>query len=486
MTRRHRALIGLLATAFAATGTLAHEPDGQARWLAGDHHIHSRFSVGWDKKTDPPTPILGADAAYPIPMNAIMARRFGLSWMVATDHGGPNHSKVSLEHAYPELLASRQAVPEVIQFFGMELNSPGADHSSVIVPHGADEARRLHDIEHMFDSKEAHPHDPARNDEARMIDALRHMDGLTHKPVVIANHPSRSATGLGEYGLDTPAELRGWNDAAPDVAIGMEGAPGHQAVAQSRPRFGASSQAAYIGDKRPRGFYRHFPTMGGFDQMTARLGGFWDSMLGEGRRWWVTATSDSHVHWSDGGGDFWPGEYSKTYVFAAKTHDAVLAGLRAGHVFVTTGGLISGLSVAATVPGRDGAANIGGALKLRKGRDVLVTIRVTEPQSANANGDRPNVARVDLIRGEITGPARRASSDRNPTTRVEARFTAGQWRREGDDLVMSHVIRNLKRDSYIRVRGTNGAEAEPLPDPDGEDPWQDLWFYGNPLFLEIS
>jgi len=26
--------------------------------------------------------------------------------------------------------------------------------------------------------------------------------------------------------------------------------------------------------------------MGGFDQMTARLGGFWDSMLGEGRRWW--------------------------------------------------------------------------------------------------------------------------------------------------------------------------------------------------------
>ena len=39
--------------------------------------------------------------------------------------------------------------------------------------------------------------------------------------------------------------------------------------------------------------------MGGFDQMTARLGGFWDSMLGEGRRWWVTANSDSHVNWGD-------------------------------------------------------------------------------------------------------------------------------------------------------------------------------------------
>ncbi|WP_353901506.1 hypothetical protein ABUL04_10295 [Micromonospora harpali] len=33
-----------------------------------------------------------------------------------------------------------------------------------------------------------------------------------------------------------------------------------------------------------------------------------------GRRWWITAISDSHVHWTRGGSDFWPGEYSKTYV----------------------------------------------------------------------------------------------------------------------------------------------------------------------------
>jgi hypothetical protein len=36
---------------------------------------------------------------------------------------------------------------------------------------------------------------------------------------------------------------------------------------------------------------------------------------------------------------------------------------------------------------------------------------------------------------------------------------------------------------YIRVRGTSGAELEPAPDPDGEDPWSDLWFYANPIFL---
>ncbi len=87
--------------------------------------------------------------------------------MVATDHGGPNHSKVNHDHAYPELLESRIAVPEVIQFFGMELNSPAADHSSVIIPHGSDEAERLRQIESQFDSQEAFPRDPARNEEPK-------------------------------------------------------------------------------------------------------------------------------------------------------------------------------------------------------------------------------------------------------------------------------------------------------------------------------
>ncbi len=58
-----------------------------------------------------------------------MAKYFGLGWMVATDHGGPNHSRVNLEQAYPELQQSRLVVPEVVQFWGMEFDTPGADHS---------------------------------------------------------------------------------------------------------------------------------------------------------------------------------------------------------------------------------------------------------------------------------------------------------------------------------------------------------------------
>jgi hypothetical protein len=453
-------------------------PPRQREWIAGDHHVHSRYSVGWDQSVDPPRPIVGGDAIYPIPMNALMARHHGLSWMVATDHGGPHHSKVSLELSYPELLLSRSAVPEVIQFFGMELDTPGADHSSLIVPHTHDEAERLVTLEHDFAKHEAWPPDSLRDTEPGMLEALAAMSALEARPVVIANHPSRSASGLGEYGLDSPAELRGWNDAAPDVAVGMAGAPGHQALALE-PDGSLDSDA-------PRGAYSRFPTMGGFDQLTARLGGFWDSMLGEGRRWWITANSDSHVNWREGGADFWPGEYSKTYVLAERSHDDILDGLRAGRIFVTTGDLVSEVDVLASVGGSSRRiAGIGGELVVDGGDEVQVTVRLRDPQAPNSHGDTPSVARVDLIVGEVTGRVSDPATDTNPTTRVARRFMPGDWRRDGEVLEMRMTLGPLERSGYLRVRGTNTDALEPERDPRGEDPWTDLWFYTNPVFLTV-
>ena len=446
----------------------------EASWIAGDHHIHSRFSVGWDRSQDPPTPRIGGDGIYPIPMNAVMARRFGLSWMVATDHGGPNHSKVSLEVAYPELLMSRDAVPEVIQFFGMEFDTPGADHSSMIMPHSHEEADHVHELERRFSRNEPWPADPAWNTEPRMLDALRVMDSLPDKPVVIANHPSRSADSVGVYGLYDPAEFRDWNDQAPDVAVGMAGAPGHQAVTLARD--GSIEGGA-------RGAYSSSPTLGGFDQMTARLGGFWDSMLGEGRRWWVTANSDSHVNWREGGSDFWPGEYSKTYVLADRSHESILDGIRSGRVFVTLGDLVSEVWVEAS--GGGDRAETGGTLQVEAGADVTVTIRVRDPEGENHRGERPSVSRVDLISGAVTGPVQDRDSDHNPTTQVIRRFDAGEWTRDGEVIEMSFTLA-VDAPIYLRIRGTNGAEMEPEPDPRGEDPWSDLWFYSNPIFIEIA
>jgi hypothetical protein len=40
-------------------------------------------------------------------------------------------------------------------------------------------------------------------------------------------------------------------------------------------------------------------TFGGFDQMTATVGGLWDALLGEGRPFWVVATSDSRTNYTE-------------------------------------------------------------------------------------------------------------------------------------------------------------------------------------------
>lgn len=451
------------------------QSDSSRTWLAGDHHIHSRFSVGWDRETSPPTPEIGGDAIYPIPMNALMAKRYGLSWMVSTDHGGPNHSKVNLEMAYPELISSRDAVPEVIQFYGMEFDTPGADHSSMIIPHTHDESDRLHEIESQFSKNEPFPADPSWNTEPRMLEALDYMNGLTNKPIVIANHPSRSANGLGEYGLYDPAEFRDWNDTAPEIAVGMAGAPGHQAIS-----INADSSARDL----PRGGYSRYPTLGGFDQMTAQLGGFWDSMLGEGRRWWITANSDSHINWREGGADFWPGEYSKTYVFANKNHDDIMDGIRNGRVFVSLGDLISELDI--SVSGGHHTAKIGGSIHIEPGEDIEVSIRFKDPTSLNAWKQNPIVSRVDLIIGEVTGPVTDRDTNANPTTQVLERFTKNDWVVDGEYRLITYTITNLNKESYLRVRGTNGVELEPTEDARGENPWTDLWFYSNPLFIEFE
>ncbi|MFI7663061.1 phosphoesterase [Micromonospora parva] len=438
-------------------------------WRAGDHHVHSEYSGEFDTTKSPVVFHKGADAVYPIVTNAIMAKNFGLTWAMCTDHGGPTHSKVNIEQAYPDLLRSRKLVPEVLQFWGMEFDAPSLDHHTLMIPRHDDEAKQLFELESRFAKYDAFPTDPTRDTEAKMVEFLKVARGMPHKPLVIAHHASRSAPGLGVYGQDTPREFRNGNNAAPDVYIGFEGAPGHQA--------GPLNGGA-------RGGYGNHPTYGGFDQMTARVGGLWDSLLGEGRRWWITATSDSHVHWTRGGSDFWPGEYSKTYVHARQDYGDIMDGLRNGRIWVTTGDLIRSLDVTATSQGK--TAEVGETITVsrRSRTDVDIEITFRPLGGANANGDRPEVRRVDLIVGQITGPSASLDADANPTTKVVARFGPRDWRRQGDSYVIRHTLRNVEADTYARVRGTSTDEAEPLADG-LESPWDDLWFYSNPVFVHV-
>lgn len=443
---------------------------GGRAWRAGDQHIHSEYSGDFDTSTNPPTFSKGADAVYPIVTNAIMAKRFGLNWVMCTDHGGPTHSKVNLEQAYPDLLVSRTLVPDVLQFWGMEFDAPAMDHHTLMIPRHDGEAQQLFELESRFSKRDPFPPNPSYDTEAHMIAFLTAAKAMPQKPLVMAHHASRSAPGLGVYGQDTPREFRNNNDTAPDIYVGFEGAPGHQA--------GPLNGGA-------RGGYGNYPTMGGYDQMTARVGGLWDALLGEGRRWWITATSDSHVHYTRGGSDFWPGEYSKTYVLARQDYGDVMDGLRNGRIWVTTGDLIAGLDVTAKGPG--GQAGMGETLSVRGNgsHEIEIEIKVKPLQGPNAHGDVPAVRRVDLIVGQITGPGTNPDADTNPTTQVVARFSENQWRRQGNEFVMRHALRNIEGQFYVRVRGTNTNEDEPQPDAQ-EDPWTDLWFYSNPVFVNMG
>lgn len=484
--RRARLHLLLLACGSLATAASLAQ-DTSRQWLAGDSHVHSHWSPGYDRTATPPTPILGLDALYPIPLNAQMARRFGLDWMVTTDHGGPAHSKLNLTGAYPELLRSREMVPDVLQFYGMELNMPGMDHHTLIIPRADFESSALYDLESRFDANEVFPVDPARRTAEARVAALTYMASMDRLPLMFANHPSRSAKALGVFGISEPWEIRQNIDAAPDVYRGMEGAPGHQAAGLARdgsPR--RNDDGVPTGGRGGYGNAKA-PTLGGFDQMTAVVGGFWDSLLGEGRRFWIVATSDSHVHYREAtrrGNDFWPGEFHKTYVYARKSYDDVLEGLREGRAFAVAGDLITHLDVHATAADR--SAIVGQTLDVPRGGTVAVTIRFRDPDTLNHGGRNPAVRRVDLITGDVRGPLIDRHAVTNETARVFARFEPKTWRREGDEIIIETTLPAVTRDMYFRVRGTSTTDLEPAIDLPGEDPWTDLWFYSNPIFIQAG
>ncbi len=442
----------------SACYTPAHAEAPARDWQPGDHHVHSEWSVDWDRGTTPPTPVRGGDSRYTRTRNAQVAQGNGLVWMVHTDHGGPGHSVVNRDHAWPALQEARRAVPGLIQYYGMEFDVPAAEHASLIIAPGPEEREQLFVIERDYSRGEPLP--PAtRDQESQMLDALAYLRRLDPLPLMFVNHPSRTASGFGRWGEVEPRELRAWHDAAPKVLVGMEGAPGHQATTEHR------------------GLYRDAaaPTMGGFDQMTAQVGGVWDTMLAEGRRFWITATSDSHVNLRDGGRDFDPGQYSKTYVWARRDAGDILDGLRQGRMFAVTGDLIDALELHVSDAGGH-VATLGDTLTLAPGAAMQVRLKVRQPAAANRHGQHSTLRHIELIVGE-------PGVDGVPRMQTR-RFVPAQFQRDGDWLSVAWELPAPSHGGFVRVRGSSTGEAVPLPDVAGEDPWQDLWFYSNPVFIE--
>lgn len=458
---RHVFFLPLVAVLAWPAVSHAADDDAGRSWQAGDHHVHSEWSVDWDRSTTPPTPIRGGDSSYTRTHNAQQALANGLTWMVHTDHGGPGHSAVTRDHAWPALLDARREVPGLIQFNGMEFDVPAGEHASLIIAPGPDERDQLVAIERDYGRSE--PLQGSRDDGQTMLDALAHMRSLPAPPLMFINHPARTATAMGRWGDVEPDELRAWHATAPQVLVGMEGAPGHQAT------------------RVHRGLYRNAdaPTMGGFDQMTATVGGIWDTLLSEGHRFWITASSDSHVNQRDGGSDFDPGQYSKTHVWARRDAGDILDGLRHGRMFAVTGDLIDALELRVSANDDEArSATMGGTLSMSPDATMRVELRVRVPASANHAGQHPVLDHVELIVGSPgngNGPVMQ--------TRV---FGTTDWRVDGAWRSVSWVLPVPAQGGFVRARGSSTREVAPLPDVPGEDPWQDLWFYSNPVFIQVA
>src|SRR5665647_2868246 len=158
---------------------------------------------------------------------------------------------------------------------------------------------------------------------ARTLEALSWLQ--TNYPTtsyLVPAHPERKQQASGGY---TIASFRDMNNAAPTVCFGFESMPGHQKDAG---RGGYSTSAVGGG------------TFGGAGYFSAILGGLWDSMLSEGRNFWLFANSDSHNE----AGDFYPGEYQKNYTYTTgKSAQNIVDGLRSGNTWVVEGDLIDSL-----------------------------------------------------------------------------------------------------------------------------------------------
>ncbi|GAA0960831.1 PHP domain-containing protein [Virgisporangium aurantiacum] len=482
---------------------------GNLRWLAGDHHIHTQYS---------------SDAMYRVIDQAQHAAAYGLDWMVVTDHGSVAHAKIGVDKVNPNIVAAREELPDMLIFQGLEWNIPAAEHGTVFVTPGRNEVAVLKEFENAFDGTVTNTSGSTPANEAHAIAGLNFLaDAVKRRRVehalFLANHPARR-------GVDSPHEFRGWREAAPGVAVGMEGAPGHQAAGIPAPHGPGSGRGFYDNAPSAASFpgypLESYRTWGGFDFFTATVGGLWDSLLAEGRPWWVTANSDAHTIYLDtavrgpnsdfnangayndpvhGGvpngaaGDFWPGYYSKTHVGAAgASYRAVMEGIRDGRIWVDHGGLIRNLDVRVKVQGdRDGGTTLGGALSVRRGSSVELTIDIDLATTPNWAQILPVLTRVDVIAGAVTGPAADKDVFTAPGTKVVKSFevTAGKKR-----VSFTHRFPRVDAPFYVRVRGTdgnrtaagfNGAAVDPVgPAMDvvgSADPWGDLWFYANPIWV---
>ncbi|MHB9055246.1 MAG: T9SS type A sorting domain-containing protein [Paludibacteraceae bacterium] len=502
----------------------------QGKYVSGDFHQHTTYS----------------DGSYTFGYMMDNNYKYGLDWWVNSEHGGgfnrwatvsgadlvsdtagnavtvtwkeagipilgtPNGGNMwrwqSLrDWSFRDIELYRKVYPAKILIQGFEWNAPGHEHVDMALINGQFDitgrnCNALAEFEYKFDNSDkdvTNPNDWTKSTQtghAKTLEAITWLQ--TYYPAtswVIPTHPERANA----FKIQ---DFRDMNNAGPNVCFGFDSQPGHQKEANRggyrTSSYGATTEGA---------------TWGGTGYFASKVGGVWDALLSEGRKWWLFANSDCHFN----EGDFFPGEYQRTKIFVTdpKNPQQIVDGLRSGNSYVVMGDLIDSLKF------NVGTATMGQTFDTNT-NTVTVNIIVRDPQSTNYNTysslTNPELDHIDLIAGMVEAKIDPTSADYTKdnvtTTKVVARF--GKAAHTDADGVVTQVWTDLgnglkqityefpltAQHMYLRLRGTNqafgtanteiDAQGNPIADPFGTNTaakaFEDLWFYSNPVYVSTS
>jgi len=138
-----------------------------------------------------------------------------------------------------------------------------------------------------------------------------------------------------------------------------------------------------------------------------------------------------------------------------------------------------------------------------KGSTVEIKICFKNPKQ-NYYGNKVSLDHIDLIAGDITGivlpESQNYNNPINPSTIILKRFSACEWKKNNEGFNCVTYSYKAIKSQYFRLRGTNipvntknetDENGNPLCDTltgsnNEKEAWNDLWFYSNPIFVEVT